>query len=328
MKTTYLFLSLFLFVAFSACTQPIEPESGLITYAVLHTPTNYMGADSIHFETISTIGGNPLEFQLPLQTQPGWQNSLEYHKPHCPDWSQDGRHAVFNDGRNIAIYDWSENRPELIELDYALVWDVVLSPDHTKVAFAGNPDIGNLTIWLVDLASKKVERLVNCEICQSPAWRPDGKAIAYVNSSSFKDSIEVLDLNSKEIVESHIINIGQIIFPTEGPILSWSPDGKLIAFSSEYGNKRSISVLSLETGDIEPMITNVKVADSPVWSPIGSQLLYRESEVLKSPLPGEIPDRAITNLVITSADGKGRYVITEFDNPDHIITCPRWLMHN
>jgi hypothetical protein len=100
----------------------------------------------------------------------------------------------------------------------------------------------------------------------------------------------------------------------------------MIAFSSGNERKQSIFILSLETGDIEPIITDAEVADSPVWSPTGEQLLYRESEVLESPLPGEIRDRVITNLIITSDDGRGRYIVTENDNPSLIFYCPRWVV--
>jgi Tol biopolymer transport system component len=326
MKKTHLVLIFFFSAFFSTCTQSIEPEDGFINYAVLHTSTDYAGADSAHFETVPTIGGTPKEIQLPLQTQPGWQNSTEYYEPHCPDWTEDGKYAAYNDGRNITIYDSLENESELIELDFDAVWDVAWSPDQAKLAFSGDQEVGNTVIWLADLVSKEIEPIIECKFCQSPAWRPDGQAIAYVNLSSYINRIEVYDLNSRKTIEDIVINTGQIILPTEGPVLAWSPDGKMIAFSAGNERKQSIFILSLETGDIEPIITDAEVADSPVWSPTGEQLLYRESEVLESPLPGEIRDRVITNLIITSDDGRGRYIVTENDNPSLIFYCPRWVV--
>ena len=82
---------------------------------------------------------------------------------------------------------------------------------------------------------------------QVPAWRPDGRVIAYVASS---------DPTGPCIFLWDVINSNSMLTPT-GPVnasvsdLSWSSDGVTLAFSSILGGHRHIFVVT--TGPVPQM---------------------------------------------------------------------------
>jgi Tol biopolymer transport system component len=57
--------------------------------------------------------------------------------------------------------------------------------------------------------------------------------------------------------------------------LDWSPDGKRLAYSSGCcKNSSSISIIDLETEQIQPITSSEAFADVPSWSPDGAFLAY------------------------------------------------------
>ncbi len=142
------------------------------------------------------------------------------------------------------------------------------------------------------------------------AWRPDGKDIAYVTADEAEnkkdiekhlDAFEVGDngyLETKAPTPSHIWLVAAEggkarrltsgswslpkVLPPSSPSspLSWSPDGKLIAFTKQEdphtgdSDRRTVELLNVETSEIRKLTSHDKFEGFGLFSPDGSRLAY------------------------------------------------------
>jgi eukaryotic-like serine/threonine-protein kinase len=169
------------------------------------------------------------------------------------------------------------------EGDYA---DFRLSPDERQLAASViDPRIGNVDVWLTDLARGSTSRftfgpLVNASV----AWSPDGKWIAFRSvrkgqselyqrsASGGGKETPVLD----EAVQRAILSDANNTVPSD-----WSPDGRHMLFSSVV-SRTQLWLLPLASGggDGKP----VRFMDSPAnqmhgnFSPDGRLIAYTSSE--------------------------------------------------
>jgi hypothetical protein len=318
------------FLMLAACTgsfsEPLIPEEGSIHYTLLYT-NNYSGKSNIVFELLPTSGGVP----QPLLSQPipaisGWQTSTEYYRPPCPRWTLDKHYVAFNSGPNITIYDFLEDEFETVELNFALVWNPTWSSDNSKLAFAGNPEVGKTTIWLFDVTSKELTRLIECDYCQSPVWRFDGKALAYIQEGT-PPAIEIFDLVKNRVTEKFLLSDLTFVTADQAPLLDWSPQGNKLAFTAINSNdgKYHLFILDVELGKVEQIMAGQESIDSPTWSPSGEQILYRSRLLIEPVLPAEEPRQEIPNLHIISLNGSKQFELTNRSATVPAIVCPQWL---
>jgi dipeptidyl aminopeptidase/acylaminoacyl peptidase len=142
------------------------------------------------------------------------------------------------------------------------------------------------------------------------AWRPNGTEIAYVTADEPEnkkeiekhlDAFEVGDngyLETKAPTPSHIWVVAAEegkprrltsgswslpkVLPPSSPSspISWSPDGKLIAFTKQEdphsgdSDRRTVQILNVESGDIRKLTVHEKFEGFGLFSPDGSQLAY------------------------------------------------------
>ena len=110
------------------------------------------------------------------------------------------------------------------------VSDAQVSPDGRWVAYTvttpdmeANRNAGN--IWIVPTAGGDALQMTQSGKDNSPAWSPDGKAIAFLSSRSGDSQVYLLSMDGGEAHALTKVSTG-------ADIVKWSPDGKTIAFTS------------------------------------------------------------------------------------------------
>ena len=117
---------------------------------------------------------------------------------------------------------------DVFELEW--VSDPQIAPDGTRIAYLRNSmdimkDRSRSVIWVIDADGKNQQPLVT-EGASSPRWSPSGDRLLYVSSDGpdAHSQLHVLWLDSGKTA--------RLTDLTESPSgLSWSPDGRWIAFS-------------------------------------------------------------------------------------------------
>jgi len=70
--------------------------------------------------------------------------------------------------------------------------------------------------------------------------------------------------------------------PAEDSFLSWSPDGKLIAFASTRDGKSHIFVMNNDGSSLTQLTSGAIEDWAPVWSPDGNYIAFASNRAGKS----------------------------------------------
>lgn len=202
-----------------------------------------------------------------------------------PRWSPDGRQVLtialddgfaflqahrVDDGSTVALTDVE------VSETYFGAW----SPDGGRLALLGwyFPDVNERQgLWVKDLSTGERKLLVEGNWGwfrpDTVHWSPDGASIAYINTSTFPATVNVVDVESGEVT---------VVENTRRPHdLDWAPDGDELVYSAyDYSLGRYVAVLSsLETGESSVLATGESHrAWIPQFSPDGGSLAYSGSD--------------------------------------------------
>lgn len=144
-----------------------------------------------------------------------------------------------------------------------------ISPDGTHVVFISNR-AGHPHVWSMRAdGSHAVNLTPGQPDCDTPAWSPDGRRIAYQRAlPDGHTAIFVMDADG-----SHVRRVST----GTGARASWSPDGKRVAYQSHREGSTGIFTSSPDGGP-ETRLTGADVnAFDPAWSPEGARILHVRS---------------------------------------------------
>jgi dipeptidyl aminopeptidase/acylaminoacyl peptidase len=115
------------------------------------------------------------------------------------------------------------------------VADVHVSPDATRVAYSivsqDRPGRPYSQVWILDVASGRSTRLgSDAEPASNPRWSPDGRWIAYFGRDDDGSVLMVSRPDGSEATRVAAVGGTNHPLPSSGERVSWSPDGKRIAF--------------------------------------------------------------------------------------------------
>jgi len=158
----------------------------------------------------------------------------------------------------------------------AWIREPVLSPDGRTLAILTdlpNPTKGDVILKLFDLQTRKLTDPRVAEVPplghQDPAWRPDGKVLAYVyNNRSGANGAPQIFGYTPATGRARAISGPGYLHP------SWSPDGRYLAVTktSPYGT--DVSILNASTGAEVLLVTRDGASWAPAWSPAGDEIAF------------------------------------------------------
>lgn len=177
----------------------------------------------------------------------------------------------------------------------AWIREPVLSPNgHTLAIATDLPDptkcpTADVTIKFYDTSSHKLSDPKLADMYplghQDPAWRPDGKALAYVYNN--RDGA-----NGAPQIYVYANGRGK---PISGPGYlhpAWSPDGQYLAVTKTSSYGTDIAILNASTGAEVSRLTNDGSSWAPVWSPAGDQIAFLH-------IDGQVVDLRLVRLTGT-----------------------------
>jgi Tol biopolymer transport system component len=179
------------------------------------------------------------------------------NSPHCcsftPIWSHDGKRLawIYDGGLWTIRADGTEARQLAAQASHPS-W----SRDDARIVFDHGAD-RQRGVYRVDAAGGDLRRLA---AGTSPAWSPDGSAIAFVRGQ------HVYAINPDGTGERKLTTATR---PTTGP-LSWSPDSTRIAVA-RGGDIYSVRV---DGAGQTRVTTSPHPEGTPAWSPDGTKIAY------------------------------------------------------
>jgi TolB protein len=147
------------------------------------------------------------------------------------------------------------------------------SPDGMHIAFTLVTFDGsrNSDIYLIDTNGDRTANLTeSMALEESPVWSPSGARIAYVSRpDSAQDQYELFvmlaDGSHQQLIARDVADSG----------LTWSPDGRWIAFAPSGSDVPTIAIVRPDGSETRSIpIPDVERASSPAWSPDGAWIAF------------------------------------------------------
>lgn len=179
---------------------------------------------------------------------------------HNPDWSPDGRRIAFTRGDIFTISPSGDSLQKITSSGN--VFFPSWSSDGKYLAFARSGPQDSVGIWILDLPMMTESRL---GFGGEPDWSPTGLQIVYSGppgSTGSESQIWVVDTNGSNNTEltANMSHINR--YP------AWSPDGALIAWTTDVG----ISLMKSDGSN--PRVVALDYASEPSWSNDSRQIVY------------------------------------------------------
>lgn len=314
---------------------------------------------------------------LTVNAQSAWTpaNMMAYKRLGAVAISNDGRHIAFtvavprmtDEQSDFLTHIWvatDNNQPIQWTFGEKSCTSPKFSPDGSYMSFRSAREGDNTQLYRVRLTGGEAELLTKvADPIIDYQWSPDGKSIAFTMNDSAavrtkKDKKEktdwqvVDDFDNAQLFVLSLTKGSDGKYPvrqlTNGPYhvldMAWSPDSQTLAFSHQDGSwanawtTSNISTVTMSTGSIKPLVTDLGGDAGPAFSPDGKWIAYSTSrgEVRWAGREGfrVIPATGgkFTEIAASydesptgpwwSADGKNLYFTEAYHTSAHLYSVP------
>jgi Tol biopolymer transport system component len=208
-----------------------------------------------------------------------------------------------------------------------------VSADGSVIASAHIPDSDSAVVRVRPLLSVGIYSMIEKRWRDYPNVRTPGGSVAISADGSKLACVTPFTAESPSRLQlldlkTGIVSIGPESTKKTGSI-SWSPDGRHIAFSKEVDRLANgkpipalmgIFVFDVETGTVS------KIGDgrSPAWSPSGDWIAFYDYEPGRDDVKKGWYATNANRVSIIHPDGTGRKVLMAFDRDESLSVPPVW----
>jgi Tol biopolymer transport system component len=139
---------------------------------------------------------------------------------------------------------------------------------------ANSWQMGSLSLTITDREGRK-QRVLPKPGIWTPRFSPDGRRVVHGGFAPGRDSSDLWVTDVASGTTQRLTSDGM-----DDNDATWSPDGRLIAYSAEAAGGKDVFVLPLEGGKARPLIRLSGIQWPTDWVRDGSALLFTNTEVM------------------------------------------------
>ncbi len=177
--------------------------------------------------------------------------------------------AAMSDSQKTTIYDFSVKPPKFLVGLGGISVSPTFSPDGSQMAFVSVQG-GVPGIYILPASGEgEAKRLPINGQATDPAWSPTGEYIAFVSRGTDICIIRPDGSGYRQLTGGQGANYRP----------SFSPDGRMIVFSSDRNGRPRLFVMAANGDNQRPLLPNApQPQEQPYWSPVGPKPVKTSSK--------------------------------------------------